>query len=461
VCRKKKEPEYALKERDRKGQVHDLNVARQTQVLCILLVLQGVVSFRCVPRLLSAVNVWGGNIFTWLPHFTSVINWTLRMGVGLLNTVGYLSQAWIALMDTSMTIGTKKVLVVLRVSLEALGKKGQAIELVDCECIGVRVLAQCNGETIRDCLIPIFNQAGVPVAILKDQGGDLGKGVKLYQQAQHQEGVQVIDDIGHELANGLKAQYQDQRMFARFLNMVRRGGAQIRQTPWAFLIPPKLRIKGRFQSIGKLAAWASRVLEWLKQPVNDENEDETAKVIRKAFTGLLGYREFVQRFAHTTQIVHAVLKVLKHDGLNQVSYEQCQSQAQALGQRSKVKKRLLNWLHRHEAVQHKLTQLTGQSCPLLVSTDILESLFGKYKRIIERTPSPDINRMALIIPTLCGPTLTPERIEQLLRSTQQKDISIWEQNNIVYTLRKKRKEFFSKILKKGTKKREISLADTG
>ena len=116
------------------------------------MVLQGVVSFRSVPRLLGVVNRCGNGFCNWIPHFTSVINWTLRIGLGLLNAVGPVSYPWVAIMDCTIDIGIKKALVVLRVSLDVLATKGSAIQLEDCECVGVRVLEETTGETICESL---------------------------------------------------------------------------------------------------------------------------------------------------------------------------------------------------------------------------------------------------------------------------------------------------------------------
>jgi len=40
--------------------------------------------------------------------------------------------------------------------------------------------------------------------------------------------------------------------------------------------------------------------------------------------------------------------------------------------------------------------------PLLVSSDVIESLFGKFKTIIQRNPQAELNRLIYIIPLLCG-----------------------------------------------------------
>jgi len=63
----------------------------------------------------------------------SVINWTLRVGLGLLRQVASISQPWVAIIDHSIDVGTKEALVVLRVPLTALSEPGSAIQLGDCE----------------------------------------------------------------------------------------------------------------------------------------------------------------------------------------------------------------------------------------------------------------------------------------------------------------------------------------
>jgi len=45
---------------------------------------------------------------------------------------------WVAIIDHSIDIGTKKARVVLRVKIDTLSKRGQAIHLEDCECIEIK-----------------------------------------------------------------------------------------------------------------------------------------------------------------------------------------------------------------------------------------------------------------------------------------------------------------------------------
>ena len=150
-------------------------------------------------------------------------------------------------------------------------------------------------------------------------------------------------------------------------------------------------------------------------------------------------RPFIERFASSVQAVAEVLEILKNKGLNQQTYRRCCQLAEQLPKRSKVKKRLLAWLQRHLHIQ---CRLGISQMPLMVSSDIIESLFGKFKHIIERSPQADMNRTTLVIPALCG-KIDGQAIAHRLAHTTHADIQRWEQQNIPYTLRKRRRAFFN------------------
>ena len=130
------------------------------------------------------------------------------------------------------------------------------------------------------------------------------------------------------------------------------------------------------------------------------------------------------------------MEILKNKGLDKTSYKQCYQLSKELPRNSKVKKRLQDWLQQSFKVQKQMTSL-----PLLVSSDIIESLFGNFKHIIERSPQADMNRTTLLIPALCG-QLDGAAITRALNHASQNDLNQWEAHNILYTMRKKRHEFF-------------------
>jgi hypothetical protein len=339
--------------------------------------------------------------------------------------------------DHSIDIGTKKAFVVLRVTMDALAKKGKAIQLEDCECIGLKVSEAVNGESISLALCEMFNQAGSPTAVIKDCDYTLDKGVRLWSEKQGVS-VPVIEDIGHVMATALKTQFKDSQDYKDFTELTSKGANRLRQTNLAYLIPPKLRTKGRFQSIGKLGQWGDKMLNILAVKGAVKKGGLLAR-LRSALPGFSRLKAFIKRFSRTAKVTSDVMEILKNKGLNQTSYEQCLALSTHLPKRSKVKKRLHAWLEQHLAIQQKTT------ChPLLVSSDIIESLFGKFKHVIERSSHADINRTALLIPALCG-NKDEIAIGQAFKHARHKDIEYWEQENIPYTMRKKRQTFFKQI----------------
>jgi len=221
--------------------------AQSIRALCVLLVIQAVVSYRRIPRILGLFNEKTPLALKWVPHFTFVINWTLRLGLGRLKQVKSIDKPWLAIVDHSIDMGPKKVLVVWRVAIETLSQTEKAIQLKDCECIG-KIAEKVNGESISVGLEAIFNQTGRPEAIIKDCDRTLQKGVILWSEKQKIT-LPVIEDIGHVMANALKAPFEKTTVFKRFTAWINQGAKCLRQTELVFLTPPKPRSKGRFQSI--------------------------------------------------------------------------------------------------------------------------------------------------------------------------------------------------------------------
>jgi hypothetical protein len=416
----------------------NLSDAATIRALCVLLVVIAIVSFRSVPRILNLLVSTKVARLSWTPSFTSVINWTLRFGLAQLKRVGKISESWLAIIDCSIDVSTKKALVVLRVKLDALFKKGSAIGLEDCECIGIEVKDCWSGQTVEQALTRIFDVAGLPSAIIKDNGTDLALGTKLWRKKANALSVFVIEDVGHIMANALKATFGKRKIFNELLHCIKSSGAKLRQSDLAYLAPPKLRTKGRFQSIMNLANWGTRILALLGGS-GRVKDDSIADRIRRFIPHFGAYRSFLEGFAKTNQIASNILKILKNHGLNQKTYQQVNHMIGELPARSQVRKKMQRWLRKNIQTQCRLG--IGQM-PLLVSSDIIESLFGKFKVIIQRNPKGEFNRIILAIPAMCGVT-TEQSVKDALNFVTHTDLAKWERDNVASSQIKKKREFYS------------------
>ena len=422
------------------------------RTLCVALVIQGIVSFRAVPRILLVLQHMGHAVPARIPHFTSVIHWTLRAGVAALEGVGRIEAPWIAIIDCSIDIGTRKALVVLRVPLAALSHKGEALGLEDCECIGLEVSNRWIGDTVKDALTRAFEWAGEPRAILMDGGKDLQKGVRLYREQEDAKRIRVIEDVGHATANALKSEFAASIAFTKFLDILRKGAARIRQTNLAALLPPKVRTKGRFQGITEVAGWALKLLELMGGPGRAQEESDLSR-LRRAFSGLAQLRAFLLRFCGTCGVVERFLKLVKNQGINQAVYAEARTLLRELPEPSSTRCRLEAWLTRQLRVQSRLG--IGQ-LPLPVSSDVIESLFGKFKEIVQRNARAELNRLVYAIPMLCGQH-TAKEIQLALRKCSHRQLLAKIAREIPPTLRQLRRRLldpdWKRVPKAGNPKR--------
>jgi len=147
----------------------------------------------------------------WLDNLIAVLT-------GMLEAIQALFNGIVNILVARGKLIAEHMLLVLRVPLQALAsRRGSAIRLEDCECIGLQVTEHTDGETVCQALRTIFARAGDPVAILKEGGKDLHKGVRLWREREGKKAVWVLEDIGHVMANALKAQYAKGACFQRFM----------------------------------------------------------------------------------------------------------------------------------------------------------------------------------------------------------------------------------------------------
>jgi hypothetical protein len=334
------------------------------------------------------------------------------------------------------------VFVVLRVERDIFLQREGAIGLNDCECIGIKVSSKITGESVAKDLEDFFEKAGEPIAIIKDGGRVLNSGVEIYKK-RHNANIKTIDDITHVVANGLKKQFEQTKSYKRYMNMLREGATKLRQTDLAFLIPPKLRKNGRFQAISKLNRWAKKLID--KKIFSKRGRAKKSSLLarlRRAFPNFKSLEPFIKNFIKTTDTTNKIMKLLKNSGLNITTYNQSIKLLKKLPKNSKTRKTVRIWLEKHIKIQKDLSPY-----PLPISSDIIESLFGKFKYILERSPQSDMNRATLLIPLICG-KLDEHRILFALENTKHKELKEWEEENIPYTVRRKRFDFFNNYIQK-------------
>jgi hypothetical protein len=373
------------------------------------------ISFRAVSRVLHVLADWLG--IGKAPCPQTVINWVMRLSVVRMQSARLLQGAarhlipftngLIWMIDTSITLGTGKLLSVLALDAHHYQRAGVAPGFQHVRCIAVAVSPSWTGDRLADLLERVIAVVGRPAAYLKDGGSELKKATDVL--SERGLGSPVIDDISHAVANMLKRRYETHPQFSTFLSVCGRVSSRLKHTVLACLTPPTVHTTSRFMNVHRLVRWADRVLGLL--PAGRAKAGSVLATLRICLDELPACRTLICQFRDDAVALLACQQMLKIRGLSHDTLTQCEPLLDPMAS-VRVRQEFSRYLH------HQLetaTRLGLDDVGLPISSDPIESLFGLTKQH-GVGPVKDANRMALRIPALCG-LPTPEEAQQVLEIT--------------------------------------------
>lgn len=421
-----------------------LNVRIEIRIMCVMLFILGKVPCNAIHRILAFLTSSGHLPFQWVPDPSSLVNWVARAGLGMLHSVGIWTEPWVCIVDHTIAFGKAKAMVVLRVPLSVMSS-GEAPTLADAQCIGVEIKETWNGDEVCKSLLAIFAVAGLPAAILKDGGTDLAKAATRIRELHPT--IELIHDVGHVIANALKAKYSQKKLFKILLEIANSGRKRLFLTVLTTLRPPKIRTKGRFQSISKLLKWAQE-MQMLLSGGGRPAKGSLREKLSLAVTGLCKLKAFVENFSAECSVLNEIQKTLKSQGLNQSTYQQVSTMLKQLPRGGGIRETMSTWLSQTLRTQCRLG--IGQT-PLLVSSDIIECLMGQLKHILERTPIPEFSSLTLAVPLLCGKPST-KSVQTALENCPHKMLTSWRSQNCAHSERHVRQRLIEEIIREPVQK---------
>jgi hypothetical protein len=144
------------------------------------------------------------------------------------------------------------------------------------------------------------------------------------------------------------------------------------------------------------------------------------------------------------QVVKLAATEIKQNGLNQKSYQKFEQQIDTHQITSQIATTLaLDWVDflKSEGEFFSQKHKIFKSQIGLGSSDIVESIFGKFKVFIKGFK--EIGKLVLTIPAFLG-KITTDNIKQALESVHQRDIEDWIEESIGQSTLSKRRLAFTK-----------------
>jgi hypothetical protein len=385
------------------------------------------VSLRCAAAAF-AVFVRHFHLDLPVPSFTTIRAWILRLGCFCLVRPLPQDAPWLWIIDHTIQIGAQKLFLIVGCPLSDVPFGQRCLSLADLHLVALVPMEHSNQYLVDAELEKATQRTAAPRLIVSDQGGDLVKGIELFQQ-RHANTV-AVGDIAHHGANVLENRWERDPRWGELLKRFGETNQQLRQTADAFLLSPTLRTKARFMNVGPLLRFADRVLKLLQR----ERPHEKAQ---QRYGWLLAYEQDLADWLEQYDLVEKTIKRVRLHGLNTSTLaalerewlppSTCPATAMVRG-------------HMRAYVSRNVRQAqVGET--LAGSSEILESAFGKLKAKTGESNKGELAGMTLALGAILGKH-DEEEIRQALEAVPEKKAESTIFRLLGSTLRWLRHQFF-------------------
>lgn len=371
-----------------------------------------------------------------VPSHDAIEQWTLRLGVASLKDTFKKGERVLWMVDHSSQVGKERLLLIVGVALEDLPQPGQTLTFDKLKVLAMVPGQSWKKEDVEREYLKLAGQIGAPVYVVCDGAVELREPAeKLENNGQK---TIVLGDLKHRAANVLEKEISRGGRFQAFLTEVGLTRSRVQQTDLDQFAPPSLRSKSRFMNLGPLFKWASMVLYHLNTPASESRREISTERMEQKLGWLCEYADDLSVWHQCQEVIDRCLSVINLYGLD--------AQTEQFVERSlaehnpnwrnedcsatRIAEQLIDW------IKQSFNELKPDERAWL-STEILESLFGKFKQIERQHSKGGFTRLIAAIPTLCMEA-TPETVRRAFRAVDSKATQLWLKANLGKTLTARR-----------------------
>lgn len=391
----------------------------------LALVLRMGTRLRRVPAVLAMHWSWSG--LDGSPASSSTVRlWLLRLGLYQLSRPKPQADDWMWILDHTMQMGERKCLIIVGIRQSTWDAEDRCLSHKDLELIDLQPVTESTGEVVYRQMEAATSKTGVPRAIISDEGRDLHRGIALFRQVH--PSTAWLYDIKHKTACLLKHELQGDASWQAFVEGINHFKRRVSLTPLACLSPPQLRGKARYMSVDVLVEWAEKSLALLPRPEVATRLGLTAATVEEKLGWLRRFAPQVRRWREMVQVIETTEHYVRHEGIHRKAPEEL---AAALPQPSSPAARRL----RHALLEflQEEAQQAAEGERLLGSSEVLESIIGKFKHLAGERGHHGLTGMVLSIGALVGSTAV-RAVQAALSNVTNRDVWNWCQSHLGPTL---------------------------
>jgi hypothetical protein len=407
-----------------------------------------------------------------------VRQWVLRLALGLLNEPVEKRTDWIYIVDFSVHLGKERCWLILGVTKQTLEEHGYELGHKQVRVLDIYVQKHFDAKSVEDRLLITKEKTGTPYQIISDKGHDVCKGIELFCGENNE--VIPTYDITHMIGIVLKHHLKNDPRWLCLQEDLLSLTQQVKQTELSFLRPIALSKKARWLNIKQEIQYLEDIYEFeiksdfslVSRDYKIENNEEIFEMLKnncensveekrlarelkaKTFTdknsvaqwlnktgiieidnikltdaGKSRYREkfnildkheeYFSELKQLNYVAESIKNIVRKRGLSLDTLQEIEMLYNAITYKSVFQ--IFNEINNNLQIEHSKCGI--EKAPLLCCSEIIESVFGKFKAKSKQTVG-GIYQSVLSIALICN-DLTPEKITKYLSQVRTSDVEDW------------------------------------
>jgi hypothetical protein len=368
---------------------------------------------------------WSGSDVAAASYY-SVRLWLLRLGLYQMNRPKPQADDWMWIMDHTMQLGERKCLIVVGIRQSAWNAQDRVLSHEDVDLIDLVPVTTSNGKVVYRQLESAAARTGHPRAIVSDGGHDLHAGVEKFRAAH--PATAWLYDIKHKTACLLKHALNGDASWSEFAEKAHRFKQQVSLGPLAALAPPQQRSKARYMNLDVLVDWARESLLALERPKAMRTAGLNVRQVEEKLGWLRRFAQPVRRWGEMLAVIGAAEHYVRHEGIHAKAAEELAPRLpkSTIPAVARLRKQVLEFVEAQGQHAREGERLLG-------SSEVLESIIGKFKHLAGEGGRHGLTGMVLSIGALVGnQALTT--IQAAMTETKSHDVWDWCRSHLGATV---------------------------
>lgn len=316
--------------------------------------------------------------------------------------------------DHVIRLGIYKCFVIVGVQTATLmAKKDLTIALEDLEPMALLPMETSNGTEVERKLEETVQKVGfAPEALVIDHGSDLYAGGRLF--CERNPGTQLKYDVCHKVACELKKRLNKNSLWEIMTSGATQTKKALSLSKFAKFAPPQQRSKARYMNLDSLVKWGCTLLnQYVILP----------KEVQSKVSWLMPLKREIRKWQGWVQIGQETRDLIRregfYDGADEALMDRLIEKGLTTEETEEFTETLVDYVRFEGEGIHKDSRLVG-------TTEVLEGLFGGYKRMVgeNKRSLNGLGRLILCMSSRIG-EFSDELVHKAMTRVKCKDVDIW------------------------------------